>query len=139
MLGGAVHNKELAAVGVFAFIRHRQHPPPLFEAPRAINLIFKPAPPAALPALARAGRVPALDHEGADVAVEGHAGVVAALGEREEVPYREGREFGVQLEGERAERGAEGGVPGEFDAASVQEVGFVGEEREVRGRGCVGG
>jgi len=35
--------------------------------------------------------------------VEGHGGVVAVLGEREEVPDREGGELGVEGEGEGAQ------------------------------------
>lgn len=90
----AVHDEELAPVRPPPLIRHRQHAPPLAKAPRALNLVFKPPPPAALPAFPSTSGIPALDHEGSDVAVEGHGGVVAAFGEREEVPDGEGGELG---------------------------------------------
>lgn len=75
---GPVRDEELAAVGVFALVRHAE------RAPRVVlqwplEFVAEVAAPDARPAFPRPCRVPTLDHEVADVAVEGHAVVVAFL------------------------------------------------------------
>lgn len=138
----AVRKEKLAAVGVFAFIRHGQHAAAVeLAAQRALELVVEiPVPDAGAP-FARARRVAALDHEVGDVAVEEEVVVVGFFGELDEVPAGLGGEFRVQFEGYLVRcRGGRGkGVQGQkavtfcADAAGDEEVGFKGEGGEIRG------
>ena len=55
----------------------------------------------------------------------------------DEIPDGLGGVFGEEFEGQRAVGGYYGGVPGRFNAAGFEHVGFVGKEGE--GGGCVRG
>lgn len=96
----AIGDEELAAVGVFAFIRHSQHTAFVeLATQRALQLIIEVLVPDTGAAFARAGGVAALDHEVEDVAVEGEVVVVGFFGKLDEVPAGFGCEFGVEFEG----------------------------------------
>lgn len=142
----AVREEELAAVGVFAFVRHGQHAAAVeLAAQGALELVVEIPVPDAGAALARARRVAALDHEVGDVAVEEEVVVVGFLGELDEIPAGFGGEFRVQFEGYlvRCWGGRGEGVEGQeavalcADAAGDEEIGFKGEGGEIRG--CMGG
>lgn len=114
---------------------------------RAVELVGEVAAPDRGAALARGRGVAALEHEVADVAVEGDAVVVAPFAQLDEVPHGLWGELGQQFEVEVAVVGGNARVAGLLDAAGLEHVFFVAEEGEVAagvggeaggGEGCGG-
>lgn len=130
VLAGPVGDEELGAVGVLALVRHADHAAGVVGE-RPVELVREGLAPDRVPPLARAGRVPALEHEVADVAVEADAGVVAALAQLREVPHGPGRELRQQLEVDGAVVRGDARVAGFLDAAGLEHVFLVAQEGEV--------
>jgi hypothetical protein len=97
MLGFFQRDEKLRAIGILSGIRHGEHSPGVVEEPGVEGIPKRPAPSGLAPG-PRTGRVPALDHEPGDKAVEQGIVIVPALTESDEVPSGSLGEVAVQFE-----------------------------------------